>query len=228
VQDLDGIQVARFPEDEASYRKSYKHRDYFHGRGQDLDPADEAALAAVTPNPHEHLSSVYRSTATGDMKIAFSVPVRDVAAAGVANAAATGEVIGVLAMSINVHEFTVLERGEAEGSEVVLIDLRKDWINGEDRGLILHHPRLEPGELARIDDRLLAQIDAAKPLAGSTAPSADRFLVGYRDPIDADDDQTYMGVIEPVRYELHSRESDADTPERFGWVILVQRSMQEK
>jgi serine/threonine protein kinase len=226
VQDLGGTQVARSPQDPASYLKSYRHRDYFHGLGEDRDPADAAALAAVTPIEHHHLSSIYRSTATGLMKIAFSVPVRDFPA-GAGSAATPGEVIGVLAMSVNVHEFTVLDQSQAGGSEVVLIDLRKDWIDGENRGLILHHPKLAKGKLARADQALLAKIDAAKPLA-ATPQGEDNFLVGYRDPIDPADGQTYLGAIEPVRYELHSRESDEATTERFGWIVLVQRSMQAK
>jgi serine/threonine protein kinase/class 3 adenylate cyclase len=227
VQDARGIQVARSPQDKASYLKSYKHRDYFHGLGEDLDSKDETALAAVKPIEHGHLSSVYRSTSTGLMKIAFSVPVR-AAAPQASDAADERGVIGVLAMSLNVHEFPVLDPKQAGGSEVMLVDLRHDWIDGENRGLILHHPKLNKGELARADEALLAKIDAAKPLSPAASRGSDNFLVGYRDPINPDDGQTYMGAVEPVSYELRVLESDADTTERFGWVVLVQRPMPAK
>ena len=61
-------------------------------------------------------------------------------------------------MTVNVHEFKVLEEELAGGNEVVLVDLRPDWIEGEGHGLILHHPqRAQHGEgkLARVDPELL-------------------------------------------------------------------------
>lgn len=235
VQDAKGTQIARTPEDDgSSYLKPYWHRDYFHGEGQDRDPSSESDEAATKPIEHPHLSSVYYSTTTKLLKVAFSVPIRDDglgtdadAAEGAASTA--GKVIGVLAMSINLQDFDVLDPEQARGGEVVLLDLRSDWIKGENHGLILHHPRLDKGELARVDGELLAKIDAAKPLKDAEFDSAESFLNGYADPLkkDKDPDQKYWGAFEPVRYEMRARESDEETTERFGWIVLVQSAISD-
>jgi serine/threonine protein kinase/class 3 adenylate cyclase len=225
VQDLHGTQIARTPQDPASFMKPYWYRDYFHGLGQDRDKSSEADRDATRPIENEHLSSVYYSTATKVLKVAFSVPIRDAAAAGPDGQ--PGPVIGVLAMSINLQDFDVLDPAQAAGSEVLLIDLRSDWIDGENHGLVLHHPRLAKGELARVDGELLEKIDAAKPLTRAGFDGAEHFLVGYADPLkkDQNPNQKYWGAFEPVRYEILSVETDDEETERFGWIVLVQRAM---
>ncbi len=228
VQDAHGTQIARTPQDAASFLKPYWYRDYFHGGGQDRDKSSEADREAVKPIENEHLSSVYYSTATKVLKVAFSVPIRDPAqTAPDAPAGGDGEVIGVLAMSINLQDFDVLDPSQAAGSEVMLIDLRPDWIEGESHGLVLHHPRLAKGDLARVDGELLKQIDAAKPLTDAGFDGAQHFLTGYVDPLKKDVNQKYWGAFEPVRYEILSRETDDEETERFGWIVLVQRAMPE-
>jgi serine/threonine protein kinase/class 3 adenylate cyclase len=232
VQDVRGTQIARTPKDSASYMKPYWFRDYFHGAGKDRDETDESVRAETRPIEDNHLSSVYYSTTTKLLKVAFSVPIRGdrsgAAAAASATAAAAGDgdgkVIGVLAMSINLQDFTVLDPEQAAGSEVLLVDLRPDWIKGENHGLVLHGPRLAAGQLARIDGELLAQIDRARPLSDPEFNGADHFLAGYDDPLTADDGQKYWGAFEPVRYQISTHEGEG-RGERFGWVVLVQRPM---
>jgi serine/threonine protein kinase/class 3 adenylate cyclase len=226
IQDKDGTQIARSPQDEDSYLKDYWYRDYFHGLGKDLDKADESLRSSTKPIDRNHLSCVYRSTTTQLLKVAFSVPIRRVAPAA-DGSPGKPEVIGVLAMSTNVHEFTVLE-GVAGGNDVVLIDLRNDWVEGESkRGLILHHPRLGKGKLARIDSELLKQIDAAKPLTRADFNGENYFQVGYRDPLDTNRELKYWGVFEPVRYEINKAAEGAELAERFGWLVLVQKPVAE-
>lgn len=231
VQDIEGTQIARTPQDQSSYLKPYWYRDYFHGDGKDRDAKSDAEEAATKPIEHPHLSSVYYSTATKLLKVAFSAPIYDNGDGQVEGAAGTApKVIGVLAMSINLQDFDVLDPKQAASSEVVLIDLRSDWIKGENQGLILHHPRLEKGELARLDGELLEKITAAKPLTASEFDGANHFLTGYADPLkkDKDPEQRYWGAFEPIRYEMRARESDEANTERFGWVVLVQRPMPAK
>ena len=109
----------------------------------------------------------------------------------------------VLSMSVNVHDFKVLDAELAGASEVVLIDLRSDWIeekNGrpvEGHGLILHHPNLEKGRLARADPKLLEQIKAARPLEDPDFDGAKHFLSGYVDPLAKEPTQKYWGAFEP-------------------------------
>jgi hypothetical protein len=210
---------------------------------------------------------VYRSSTSGLMKVAFSVPIwnrpadeptptaptdpgDDPAAAandpadadpageaepagaapGASAASAPREVIGVLAMSVNVHEFKVLEEDLAGGSEVVLIDLRTDWIEGQGRkGLILHHPQLKKGQLARMDQERLDQITEANPILAANFDGAEHFWdgEGYSDPLAADAKVKYWGAFEPVRFDLGGPTVGGTPRDRFGWVVLVQKPMLE-
>jgi hypothetical protein len=136
------------------------------------------------------------------------------------------EVIGVLAMTANLKDFTVLDKSMAGGNQVMLIDLRDDWVAPtKDRGLVLHHPRMEDGELFRLDEELLGKIDAAQPLEAQDFNGEDHFLTDYSDPVDGDNGKKYWGVFEPVRYAIdQGAEGDND---RFGWIVLVQKPMDE-
>ena len=72
--------------------------------------------------------------------------------------------IGVLAMSVDLGEFNVLEKQLPAGHEVVLIDLRESTIDGQPRrGLILHHQAPNKagadGAASFVGTELLARID---------------------------------------------------------------------
>ena len=74
------------------------------------------------------------------------------------------KVVGVLAMSVDLGEFNVLEKELPPGHEVVLIDLRESTIDGQTRrGLILHHQHEAPYREGQpppwIGSELLARID---------------------------------------------------------------------
>lgn len=258
VNNKNGVQVARSPSD-TSLGQSFKHRDYFHGvRARDFDPttaADRAALAEIGPIDHNNLSLVYRSSTSGLLKVAFSVPIwnrpaeepgppsaDDEPAAASSEGEATPaagasnngvplpprEVIGVLAMSVNVHEFKVLEEDLAGGSEVVLIDLRTDWIDRKEQtGLILHHPRLEKGKTARLDPELLDRINKANPNSDPDFDGSKHFIdgEGYSDPLSPDTTVKYWGAFEPVRYEVGDVKEGAGPTDRVGWVVIVQKPM---
>ncbi len=241
INDREGVQIARSPEDEGSYLRSYKHRDYFHGLGENIKETDAERLKRITPIRSNNLSLVYRSSTSGLLKVAFSVPIfapPEPAAATAGSAAEApetsdgaepdkSEVIGVLAMSVNVTDFTVLDAEFAGGSEVVLIDLRPDFIEDgvEKHGLILHHPRLERGTLARIDESLLQRIDAANPNGQPNFDGKDEFLSGYVDPLAPESGKTYWGAFEPVRYEVG--DATVGPTDRVGWIVLVQKPMSE-
>jgi serine/threonine protein kinase/class 3 adenylate cyclase len=248
INGVDGLQIARTPMDADSYMHSYKHRDYFHGLGRDVKEDDAEELAAIRPIRRNNLSLVYRSTTSGLLKVAFSAPIFapaevEAAAGGPAKATratadrepgaeAEREVIGVLAMSVNVTDFTVLDAEFAGGSEVVLIDLRPDFIGGnghqpgeEQKGLILHHPRLERGTLARIDTSLLERINLANPNGDPNFDGKEHFLVGYVDPLAPDSGKKYWGAFEPVRYKVGDVDPKSEIADRVGWIVLVQKSM---
>jgi hypothetical protein len=130
----------------------------------------------------------------------------------------------------------VLEEDLAGGSEVVLIDLRSDWIDRdaqgrpvENRGLILHHPLLTRGKLARLAPELLATIDAANPMTNPDFDGRQHFLdgPGYADPLAVDPDIRYWGAFEPVRYDVGGAPAEGALADRLGWVVLVQKQMLE-
>jgi serine/threonine protein kinase len=244
VNNKFGVQVARSPKD-TSLWQSYQHRDYFHGQASDVSPEEE-----LPPIQHNNLSLVYKSSSAREetYKVAFSVPVwnrpADAEATTVAAATETQKterkVVGVLAMSVKVQDFRVLEEDLAGGSEVVLIDLRPDWTEEvetepgktervERRGLILHHLHLTTGKLARLDDEMLARIDAAKPLEDPAFDGRDHVISGegYRDPLNPDPTARYWGAFEPVLYEVGDVAPGAGPTDRVGWVVLVQKQMIE-
>ena len=209
VDDIRGTQVARAPESDKSIGNSYAHRDYFHGQGQDLPKG----TTDVTPIAEPNQSAVYESTSTRKLKVAFSVPVSNGARPIVDR-----RVVGVLAMSVDLGDFEVLEKQLPENLEVVLIDLRQDTIEDEPkRGLILHHPDLpkrQPGTPPiRLSDKLLTRADEL--LASPREDNAPLVLDDYADPLGGG--RTYWGAIHPV---VIRRRNDADIDTR--WMVLVQ------
>jgi serine/threonine protein kinase/class 3 adenylate cyclase len=231
IQDARGVQVARSPWDKDSYRKDYWYRDYFHGGGREPAKDDLESKAAIKPITAPHLSCVYASSTSKKLKVAFSVPIWKpmLDADGKPKIDDKGqpvrEVIGVLAMTANLQDFTVLDKSMAGGSQVMLIDLRDDWVEPtKDRGLVLHYPQMEDGEFVRLDKELLAKIDAAKPLEAEDFDGEQHFLTNYFDPVKGEQGPKYWGVFEPVRYAI-DQGADGDN-DRFGWIVLVQKEME--
>jgi serine/threonine protein kinase/class 3 adenylate cyclase len=232
IQDARGVQIARWPKDDGSYKKDYWYRDYFHGTGKEPDKNDPVAKAAAKPITEPHLSCVYSSSTSKLLKVAFSVPIWKpvVDAEGEPeldeNEKPRREVIGVLAMSVNLKDFTVLDKSMSGGSQVVLIDLRDDWVEPtKDRGLVLHHPEMDEGNFVRLDKELLGKIDAANPLEAEDFDGEEHFLTGYFDPVDGENGKKYWGVFEPVRYAID--QGEGENTDRFGWIVLVQQPMGE-
>jgi len=210
ISNAAGIQVARSPRSDASRGINYSYRDYFHGQGLDLEPG----TANLKPITEPHLSAVYRSTSTGQLRVAFSVPINSVRAGA-------NKVIGVLAMSVDLGAFSVLEKRLLTGHEVVLIDLRQSVIDGQHRrGLVLHrqtHNAATPEDTATwVGPELLARIDDLLAKDKSAPASTSIFLSDYRDPA-ITGGKPYWGAIEPVV------DHRADEPPfNTGWLVLVQ------
>ena len=96
----------------------------FTARAPNLPPDTKNLKPIKSP----HLSAVYRSTSTGHLKVAFSVPIEN------GKKGKEREVVGVLAMTVDLGEFNVLEKKLPKGHEVVLIDMRESTIDGARRG----------------------------------------------------------------------------------------------
>lgn len=211
INDRRGVQVARSPQSETS-GENFAHRDYFHGQGADLPPETKDIKPIAAP----HLSAVYRSTSTGHLKVAFSVPIEN------GRKGKDRQVIGVLAMAVDLGEFNVLQKDLPSGLEVVLIDLRTTTIDKQTRpGLILHHQRDEAAYLEGqpppwVGSKTLAQINEvlAKPNPAKSENSG--MLTEYRDEA-LTGGKPYWGAIQRV-----ANRSTEETAQKIDWVVLVQ------
>jgi serine/threonine protein kinase/class 3 adenylate cyclase len=228
-----GTQVARIPYRDAeghvndSIGESFARRDYFHGQGRDLDPQ---AAATVSPIKHPNLSAVYRSSTSKELKVAFSVPVWPMPSTAPTAAAPTAaarestsdaatpeeEPLGVLAMSVELGNFEVLEKELRGGNEVVLVDLREDYVEQvPKRGLILHHPRQtlwDRPEPPRVDPLILAVADEA----------SSGWVPRYRDPLAENPKQLFWGAFERVNFSLKAGKV-RDFPTH--WIVVVQHEV---
>lgn len=208
INNVHGTQVARSPPKD-SVGKNYAYRDYFHGQGQDLE---KGRADGVEPIDVPHLSAVYESSTSHKLKVAFSVPVRRPGGDGEA-----AVVLGILAMSVDVGAFEVLDRDLTGGNEVVLVDTRTDTVDGEPkRGLILHHKHYSGWKETRpprVSSEVLAVLESARPRG------EDQFVAGYTDPIATANGPRYWGAYEPVEFQLKSARGGKYGT---GWVVLVQ------
>jgi serine/threonine protein kinase len=211
INDVRGIQVARSPRSEASRGANYAHRDYFHGQGADL----EENAPNLKPLTGPHLSAVYRSTSSGHLKVAFSVPIEN---------GLSGKdrgIVGVLAMSVDLGEFNVLEKQLPPGQEVVLVDLRESNIDGAvGRGLVLHHQAHAPvrrGDPPQwVSGELLARMDEQLDRAESDLAEPGNLLMEYRDAA-LTTGKLYWGALKRV-VDRRSDEQEIDT----RWLVIVQ------
>lgn len=226
INDRQGVQIARHPLTDdrgnlvSSFLKSFAYRNYFHGQGKDL-PREEAV--DVEPIQRPNISAVYKSSNSGKFKVAFSVPIWSAPEDGQQRV-----VVGVLSMSVDLGEFEVLDRDFRNGKDVVLIDLRNDYVEVDPqhdnqplqrRGMILHHPRQslweDDNRPPRIDPKVLAAMDATPAHQGG-------FVDGYHDPLPVQSQTLYWGAFEPVTYEVEDISTGKKEFPDSGWVVLVQ------
>jgi hypothetical protein len=215
INDRTGLQVARSPQSSKSTGRVFSHRDYFHGQGKHLPEGTEG----LTPIEAPRLSAVYRSTSDGTLRVAFSVPIEN------GRSGAEREVVGVLAMSVDLNDFDVLDRSIPSQYQVVLIDLRDETIENEQgteesgRGLVLHkQERGEAGEQPAsqwIGTDLLSQIDRAVSSASARSNEV-AVLPAYRDDA-LTAGRRYWGAVKL----LVDPRPDRDVRET-GWLVLVQ------
>ncbi len=207
-----GVQVARAPES-VSVGKNFAFRDYFHGQGANLPEGSEN----VEPITGSNLSAVYVSTTSSQLKVAFSVPVWN------GKRGDDRAVVGVLAMSVDLGDFRVLDQGELRGDkEVLLVDLRDVRIEGTNRrGLILHHHQLDrlgtPKDPPRLSDELLKRVDDLLNEGGPRGEYREQVLQNYADPLGRSSTR-YIGAIEPV--VVTGRDGETVPTE---WIVLVQQ-----
>ena len=144
VCDAKGVQVARWPLAD-TIGQSFSHRDYFHGGDGDLKPGTPSE-----PLKEVHRSTVYESSATGRLKVAFSAPIwRE------KTGAAGRTCVGVLVMAFDVGVlFRSIDaiggwNAAKQSYSVAVIDLRDDQLEGVPQaGLVLENPDIVRSDLA--------------------------------------------------------------------------------
>ena len=167
LTDARGRHVARSPLRQELVGTSFYYRDYFHGEGRDFAPD----VPIKKPITEPHRSTVFRSKASGKLIVAFSVPVWSDALD------ADREVLGVLAMTVELGKFTELTKDVSRGT--VLIERHYDWLHQKQgRGLILDHPELG-NEIRRFDPVVFEQLNQWR----TKLPNDGLLLRNYSDPL---------------------------------------------
>jgi hypothetical protein len=174
---------------------NFAWRDYFHG--QEKDHKEWKDRTDIPPLRKPHISAPFHSTATGQLKVAISVPVWD---------QSKREVLGILSRSINLGEllssYKKLIREEAEEQKVrrviALLDVR--------HGKVLDHPWMTAENREKLQDdavfeRLTLPEDKRRELEhlralirNETVVASEHFDARYYDPIrqiDADAQKEY-------------------------------------
>ena len=188
---IDGTQVARVPE-APSIGRNFKHRDYFHGEGHDLTPAEVESRDQIRPLADRivYISAVFQSTNTRTLMVTFAVPVWSGPPEETDR-----QRIGILAMPVELGDFGL-------GRHAILVDTRRDQLN-QRAGLILHHPKLglrsQNDELPYLNPRDLERSLALRQdrrLADRLVPlDQGNVFENFTDPIHG---QERLAAFEPV------------------------------
>jgi hypothetical protein len=190
-----------YPDHRFQYRG---FRDYFHGRGHELDEKGPPPPPISKPSR----SGVFRRRVRETdeyWSVAFSVPVR-------ASDDSTEEPIGVLGMNLDLKSATRVE-GDRERF-AVLIDTRPDSTGK--RGLILRHPYVDnhkhdpPGTPIPVHyaEQVVAWSDSGAPeFTGER---------DYEDPVGGDFRGEWLASTERIVVRIDGHPVDT------GWVALIQ------
>lgn len=224
--DAKGTQLARWPTAK-TIGKNYAFRDYFHGRGHDLDPNEGASQQPVK---EAHRSIVFRSQASNTRMVAFTVPIWNDSLDQ-----PSPKVLGVLGMTVELGRFASLQVGLGGEQVAVLVDTRPDGIKPAGRrGLVLHHPQLADlrnqdltvEQKKQLEVRLsneqieklcqLRQKCLEEESKGNTNQVVN-WEENYRDPVKGNYQGEWLAAFAPVM--IQGRPSAIkDT----GWVVIVQ------
>ncbi len=220
ILDHQGLRLARYPHDGSQVEHNFRYRDYFHGRGRDLDPAVPLG-EPIEPIQAPHVSRVIRSTTSDKRVIVFTVPIWD-------HDGEQREVLGVLGLTVELGRFTELRGDESADRLAVLVDMRADEQGRT--AIVLEHPALtarlstaassEPELYLSEHAPRLAQLHewAASPEAADQQLASERSVLDdYRDPIGGQPEQRFLAAIDEV--EVGHRERNTH---ELGWFVIVQ------
>ena len=209
-----------------SIGRYYGYRNYFHGGPRDFAQDIESRATATISNTH--LSRAFQSTQTRKWKIAITTPIYlpanqsdQASQADPSNPANHGELIGIMAVTVNLGDFSSLKNDNLnENHFAVFIDDRAgSETGGQRRGTILQHPAMD-------------ELDSTPDKPFQLSPKQLRGLLQgqeslYTDPIgEATGIEKYRGkwiaVLEPVL--LPDEASSAANRAKSHLRILVQES----
>lgn len=218
LQGIDGTQFARVaprePESSAqSIGKNFRHRDYFHALGQDLDPASPDA-ASAKPHRHDvHVSAVFVGSITKRLSVSFSTPIYSEP-----TERNESDIIGLLSSTVLLDKLDLLP-----GS--ILVDIRENTIEGQPiEGLVLRHEEFEhdlaliksPQQLIPDDrKRLMTWLRTHSPQLSDLKSRSSADLISITDPVTGEKiDMAAASVV------------FANQPEhnQVGWVILIRET----
>jgi len=222
---VQGTQIARSPV-AATIGQNFAFRDYFHGEGKDRRTEDAKDAKPLT---EAYVSHVFRSQATNNPMVAFSVPVWS-GKLGTANRT----VLGVLAMTVEASEFGIVPAELGANQTAILVDTRPDYMDlKENAGRILHHTSMTqasdrnasrdgapvrlPAEqlqsLIQLRQLRLADRNAKSERSAATGLDFDR---QFEDPLATTEESPGLAAFEPI-FVRGREQKQADT----GWVVIV-------
>lgn len=229
VLDRQGTCLARYPKSD-SIGKNFIFRDYFHGLGHDVD---KNSAEKLEPLRRPHRSNIFRSQSDDSLVVSLSVPIWS-------SDELDRLVIGVLTMSVQIGQFTILESHLGGDRVLRLVDTNasakdagpQDANNDSDgqktadvlegRGTILYDSRNKVGMSAltsqRIADELVTELEQLR-LARLQQQRQKLVTEGFfKDQyVDAAGD-SWVAAFEPVILRTPTQEI-RDT----GWVVVVQQ-----
>ncbi|HUG67678.1 MAG TPA: serine/threonine protein kinase [Pirellulaceae bacterium] len=212
VVDNTGRMLAGAYDDPTTINRSagwnYSFRTYFHGGAADLSDGNrewqDKGPRDVRPITDTHLSAAFQSTTTDIWKVAVSTPIFK-------DNDPKGELLGVLAMTVNLGDFAYLRTNYHPDRFAVLIDGRP----GPNYGVILQHPLFDQLATTRSGDSSHFRIDM-KQLSQIQTDTNYR----YRDPVaEAAGGQAFRGDWIPATEWVRLPDGPED---RQQMIVLVQ------
>lgn len=203
-----GLQYARSPRG-SSIGNLYRHRDYFHGLGEDMTKEDPRVpslkpLEFLLPKLADHsdavnLSCVYQSTATDRLVVSFSVPIWD------SEDPVARRISGLLAMTLEIDDFGIQ-------NNAMLFQVETNQITGQP-GMVIAHPRLKErrkdAPFPRVNDDVL---NVAKGLQEESGQAV-AIVENFEDPVTG---TRHLAAISPVI--VRSRPEEV---RNIGWFLVV-------
>lgn len=201
LNDAKGFQRWRDPPSPTSQDENYSWRDYFHGQG--ADHLEWKGRTNIAPLKKPYISAPFRSTTTGQFKIALSVPVHD----------AEGRIVGVLSRTIQLGKLLGSykrligeDRRDLNGERVIaLLDLRTE------NGCLLDHPWMTPENLHKLrDDQLFNRL--------TIFPDEQRELEKLRELVRNDQPVTEENLDRKYFDPIHKIDEEANRKYGMPWL----------